>query len=452
MKKQFALNYLMSRMWALDQSLLTLMGDIANRQFSADELGDVFDQQPEALEGKSGRALTPSMELREGGVAVIHVSGVISRYSSLFHAICGGTSTQMLAKDFTQALDDPAVRGIVLNIDSPGGDANGIHELAEMIYQGRGKKPVIAYVGGDGASAAYWVATAADEVVIDATARLGSIGVVMTIKRTKDSEDVETLEIVSSQSPNKRLDPGSKEGREAYQSRLDELADVFIDRVARNMAVERDTVLKEFGRGGILIGQNAVDKGMATRLGSLEGVIAELKGGKKPMSKESKNNASGGDDQVTLTLPGTEQMSAADVVSALTEQRPDVLEAIQGKPPESALSAAGVIAKACADAGIPALSASLLKDGITKAQAEAQIKAASSLKDTLSAAGLSGSFEALVAHLDDPIKLVGQAIHETKAASDESGDGSRHVVDGAGDKPAALSAKDIYAKRQGNTK
>ncbi|HHY0482735.1 TPA: S49 family peptidase [Vibrio parahaemolyticus] len=344
------------------------------------------------------------------------------------------------------------MRGIVLNIDSPGGDANGIHELAEMIYQGRGQKPVIAYVGGDGASAAYWVATAADEVVVDATARLGSIGVVMTIKRTKDSEDVETLEIVSSQSPNKRLDPGSKEGREAYQSRLDELADVFIDRVARNMAVERDTVLEEFGRGGILIGQNAVNKGMATRLGSLEGVIAELKGGKKPMTKESKTNASGGDDQIALTLPGAEEMSASDVVAALTAQRPDVLEAIQGKPEESALSAAGLIAKACADAGIPALSASLLKDGVTRAEAEARIKAAGSLKDTLSAAGLSGSFETLVANLDDPVKLVGQAIHETKAASDESSDGSRVVVEGVEEKSAVLSAKSIYSKRQSKTK
>ena len=445
MKKQFALNYLMSRMWAVDQSLLTLMGDIANRQFSASELEGVFDENPQAVEGKAGKSLTPGMEMREGGVALIHVNGVISRYTSYFQAICGGTSTQMLAKDFTQALNDPAVRCIVLNVNSPGGDADGIHELAEMIYQGRGKKPIIAYVGGDGASAAYWIATAADEVVIDATARLGSIGVAMTIQRSTDSDDVETLEIVSSQSPDKRLDPASKAGRAAYQSRLDELADVFIDRVARNMAVERDTVMSDFGRGGILIGQNAVDKGMATRLGSLEGVIADLRNGKTSMTKTKETAASGG-ETVVLTLPGAAALSATDLVAALTEQRPDVLSAITGPAPISALSAAGDIAKACADAGIPALSASLLKEGVTKADAESQIKAAGALKDTLAAAGLSGSFETLVAHMGDPIKLVGQAIHETKAASDENGDGTRQIGDDTPVEPE-LNAKDIYAKR-----
>lgn len=451
MKKHFALNYLMSRMWAVDQSLLSIMGDIATRKFSADELSDVFElsqleNKVDALEGKSGSALTPSMELREGGVAVIHVNGVISRYSSLFQAICGGTSTQALAKDLTQAVNDPAIRSIVLNVDSPGGDANGIHEFAEMVYQARGQKPIKAYAGGDCASAAYWIATAADEVVIDATARLGSIGVVMTIQRAKDDEDVETLEIVSSQSPNKRLDPSSKEGKKAYQARLDELADIFVDRVARNMAVERETVLEEFGQGGILIGQSAVDKGMATKLGSLEGVVAELQNGKTSMKNNKKTNAGDGESTV-FALPNAAELSAEDVISALTEHRPDVLEAISGPTPLSALSAAAEIAQSCAAAGIPALSANLLKEGVTKAQADAQIKAAISLKDTLSAAGLSDSFEALVANMDDPIKLVGQAIHETKAASDESGDGSRHVVD-AGEKPVALSAKDIYAKRK----
>ncbi|PMP51642.1 hypothetical protein BCS83_02260 [Vibrio splendidus] len=451
MKKKLALNYLMSQPWALDAQLLSLMGDIANRDADSIELDDLF---PAALEGKAGKAVTPGMEKREGGVALIHVNGVISRYASMFHAICGGTATQMLGRDFTQAMNDSSVKSIVLYIDSPGGEADGIHEFSEMVYQARGKKPIVAYVGGSGCSAAYWIATAADEVVMDATARVGSIGTVMTIRRRKASEDdsIETLEIVSSQSPNKRLDPGTDEGRAAYQQQLDELADVFIDRVARNMGVSRDTVLSDFGGGGVKIGQTAVDKGMAHRLGSLESVIAELKKGKKTnMTQATKPGASGESDAVTLTLPTAEELSASDLVAALTEHRPDAISALKGPDPETALAHAADIAQQCAAAGLPALSATLLKEGVTKASAESTINMAKGLKDTLAAAGLSGSFDTLVGCIDDPVKMVGKAIHEAKAEADENGDQTRQIMDK--EKPnTSLSAKDIYAKRQVKTK
>ncbi|NAX32039.1 hypothetical protein CAG63_18500, partial [Vibrio sp. V37_P2S8PM304] len=392
MKHKFAMNYLMSQPWALDQQLLALMSDIANREVDSLSLEDFV---PESLAGKQGKKVTRGMERREGGVAIISVSGVISRYANLFTNICGGTTTQMLAQDFTQALNDPAIKSILVECDSPGGEANGIHELAEMIYQARGKKPIIAYVGGMACSACYWIASACDEVVMDATATAGSIGTVLQMRRRKQKEDdeFETIEIVSSQSPNKRQDPGTDKGREAYQKHLDDLAEVFVQRVARNMNVERDTVINDFGGGGILVGQAAVDKGMAHRLGSLEGVIAELKTGKKkPMPDPNKTTtaANEGEDSITLSLPGVDAFSTEDLIAAITEQRPDAIAAIQGEQPEMALAHAADLVSACAKAGVPVLSASVLKDGITKAEAENKISMASSLKDTLAAAGLSG--------------------------------------------------------------
>ncbi|EJB5271363.1 S49 family peptidase [Vibrio vulnificus] len=449
MKHKFALNYLMSQPWALDQQLLTLMSDIANREVDSLSLDDFV---PESLATKSGKRLTRGMEKREGGVALISVSGVISRYANLFTNICGGTTTQLLAQDFTQALNDPSIKAIVFNCDSPGGEANGIHELAEMIYQARGKKRIIAYVGGMACSACYWIASACEEVVIDATASAGSIGTVLQMRRRKEKadDDFETIEIVSSQSPNKRQDPGTETGRAAYQKHLDDLAEVFVQRVARNMAVDRDTVINDFGGGGILVGQAAVDKGMAHRLGSLEGVIAELKTGKKNTMPDPNNNATGADEgnnNVTLSLPGSDVFSTADLIAAITEQRPDAIEAIKGPSPEMAIGHAADLVAACAKAGVPAFSASVLKEGITKAEAESQIKMATGLKDTLAAAGLSGSFDTLVGCIDDPVKMVGKAIHEAKAETDENGDLTRQITD-KDKKPAALNANDIYAKRR----
>ncbi|WP_202818678.1 Clp protease/crotonase-like domain-containing protein, partial [Vibrio parahaemolyticus] len=73
----------------------------------------------EAVAGREGRPLnnTRTVENRDG-VAVIPVNGVISRYATFFHDICGGTSTEVLAKDFTTALDNPGVKAILFDVDS----------------------------------------------------------------------------------------------------------------------------------------------------------------------------------------------------------------------------------------------------------------------------------------------------------------------------------------------
>ena len=151
----------------------------------ADRQGD-----PEALEARLGRPLdnTRAVSIRDG-VAVIPITGPIMRYANLFTRISGATSTQELATDLQTALDSPQVRAIVLNIDSPGGEASGINELADMIHASRGKKPIKAYVGGTGASAAYWIASAADEperLYIEGT---GSFEFERTASRLREMRD-----------------------------------------------------------------------------------------------------------------------------------------------------------------------------------------------------------------------------------------------------------------------
>ncbi|WP_104048893.1 S49 family peptidase [Vibrio jasicida] len=274
MKRMLALGWLESTCWAVDDNTLKIMADIAAGITGNASIEALLSSQPMALEGRVGTKSGHAMQKR-GRVAVISVRGVISRYANLFQLICGGTSVQLLAKDYNQALNDPSVSAIMLDIDSPGGEVSGIHEMSEMIFAGRSKKKTVAYIGGQGCSAAYWLASSASEVVIDATASVGSIGVVMTLQRNKKNENIE---FVSSQSPKKHLDPASSAGRSECQKHLDVLAGVFIDRVARNMKVNRSTVLKDFGRGGVLMGKAAVKNRMAHKLGSFEGVIKQLGG------------------------------------------------------------------------------------------------------------------------------------------------------------------------------
>jgi ClpP class serine protease len=232
---------------------------------------------PEALETRLGKSLdnTRTVTMRDG-VAIIPVTGPIFRYANLFTRISGATSTQVLATDIQTALDDPKVKSIVLNIDSPGGEANGINELADLVYAARSQKKIVAYVGGTGASAAYWIASAASEVVVDATAVLGSIGVVFEVVTRKASEGEKRYVITSSNAPNKRPDIETEEGRALVGKTIDALGEVFTAKVARNLGVNKEDVPAMGDHGGLVIGAQAVESGLAHRVGSLESVIRKL--------------------------------------------------------------------------------------------------------------------------------------------------------------------------------
>lgn len=144
-----------------------------------------------------------------------------------------------------------------------------------MVYGARGKKKIVGYVGGYGASAAYWIASACAEVVVNESAVLGSIGTIAAIPDPAVEHAGEVV-FVSSQSPRKHADPTTEQGAADIQALLDALSDVFVAAVARNRGVDAETVLSSFGQGGLFVGQASVEAGLADRLGSFEGVLAEL--------------------------------------------------------------------------------------------------------------------------------------------------------------------------------
>ncbi len=260
------LNAILAGSWAMTEDALTTLITVALRE----------NESVEAVEARLGRPLdnTHTVSVRDG-IATIPVAGPIFRYANLFTMISGGTTVDTLATDLTTALDDPAIRGIALYIDSPGGEVSGIHEFAQMVNAGKGRKPIVAYVADLGTSAAYWIATAAGEVVIDATATVGSIGVIAAM-RDPSAEKSQRITFVSSQSPHKRSDPTTESGRSQIQTYLDDLAAVFVADVAAHRGVSEETVLSDFGQGGVIVGQKAVALGMADRIGSYESVLADL--------------------------------------------------------------------------------------------------------------------------------------------------------------------------------
>lgn len=263
-KRYTAFDLVAATPWAIQPHMLETIAAIAQRE----------NETPEAVAARLGRPLQNTRTVTErDGVAIVPVSGPIMRYANLFTEISGATSLEVLSRDFNAALTNPAIKSIVLDLDSPGGQATGISEFAQMVRAAN--KPVVAYVGGMAASAAYWIAAAADEIVISKTALVGSIGAVVAIDTRKPPG---VIEIVSSQSPKKRADVATDEGRAQIQKNIDDLAQVFIGDVATYRGVSFDTVMANFGQGDVMMGAEAVALGMADRLSTLEDVLGELNG------------------------------------------------------------------------------------------------------------------------------------------------------------------------------
>jgi ClpP class serine protease len=115
--------------WAITKPALEQILEIAAR--------DNLD--PEAVAAKLGRPLKNTQTVDErDGVAILPMQGPIFPKANLFTEISGATSIQVLATDFTAALNDPASRGIAIDCDTPGGAVSGVNEFAQMIYDSRG--------------------------------------------------------------------------------------------------------------------------------------------------------------------------------------------------------------------------------------------------------------------------------------------------------------------------
>lgn len=264
--------------WAIQPETLKTMIEV----YQQHAVGDAID--PKRLEAAMGKTLANDPQPYEviDGVAVLDVVGVLGKRFDLFTQICGGASTQRLQDELQAALDDPTVHSIVLNIDSPGGEVDGTQALATDVYSAREQKPIVALIDGKGASAAYWIASAAQQIYVTAdTTVVGSIGVVLAhtdVSRAQEMRGVKTTEVTAGKY--KRVasayTPLSDEGRQSLQDVVDHIYSVFVDEVARNRGVSSDAVLKDMADGRIFLGEQAIKAGLVDGKTTLSALIAQL--------------------------------------------------------------------------------------------------------------------------------------------------------------------------------
>lgn len=222
-----------------------------------------------------------------GDIAVLRLSGFISQKPNLFSFLFGGTSAEGLALEVGAAMRDTSIGAVVLDVDSPGGSVFGVPEAAAAIRSAKGSKPMVAVANPIMASAAYHLASQADEVVASPSSLVGSIGAFAI--HVDESQLVEALGLTVTEiiygrrkAEESSLKPLSEDARASIQARVDYYGRLFEADVAKGRRTSVETVRARFGEGAVFVAPAAKEAGLVDRIATLEDVISELARGRRP--------------------------------------------------------------------------------------------------------------------------------------------------------------------------
>lgn len=191
-----------------------------------------------------------------GRTTEIAVSGVLTKEPDFFAMLFGGGNTTYpeIQAALAQAAADASVRDVVLRIDSPGGTVDGLFEALETVRSFRddsGKR--LSVRASKATSAAYALAAMGGKITAESPASVfGSVGVAVDYMRASLWASV-----VNTDSPDKRPDMGTDEGRAKVRERLDAVHELFITAIASGRGVDIERVRDQFGRGAVFLAAEA---------------------------------------------------------------------------------------------------------------------------------------------------------------------------------------------------
>ena len=266
-----------STAWAIRPERLAAMLDASGR-ISGVRMGEDFEAAMELARGAAPRRSAAN------AVARIRIDGPIEQKATIWTLLFGGSACDMIAAEFEAALANPDVKGILLEIDSPGGTVAGIPELARTIRSARGRKPIVAHANAEAASAAYYLASQADEVVATPSGQVGSIGVIYLhtdLTGMAEQEGI-SFRIFRSQERKADINPYESLSEEAaadIQAKVDAYDAMFVRDVARGRGVSVEKVRADYGAGRMFLATDALKAGLIDRVEAIEETAARLASG-----------------------------------------------------------------------------------------------------------------------------------------------------------------------------
>ncbi len=214
-------------------------------------------------------------------IAVVSVIGTLVSRSGYLDAASGLRAYGDIAEAIAAAMDDASVRGVILDVDSPGGEVGGLFDLVEQIraIKATSDKPLWAVANESALSAAYAIASAADRLYVTRTGEVGSIGVVAVHVDESGADAKAGLAWTFVFAGDRKIDgnahePLSERARATIQADVDRLYAEFCALVAADRGISREAARAT--NAAIYRGELALRAGLADRVGTLDLAIAEM--------------------------------------------------------------------------------------------------------------------------------------------------------------------------------
>lgn len=303
-------------------------------------------------------------------IAVIPVHGTLVKRTSGLNAASGLTSYTEIGAMLEVALADPQVAGILLDIDSPGGEAAGSFELARTIRAATQTKPIWAVANDSAFSAAYAIGSAANRLIVSETGGVGSIGVIAlhVDQSVKDANDGYRYTAVTA--GNRKNDfsphePLTTSAKAELQAEVDRLYGLFVDHVAAMRRLDANDIRGT--EAGLFFGGNAITVGLADAVGTLDSALTDFS-----LYLSSRSRKSPQARAVTRTeaaTPTQEQNMDPQEVEAVPETiGVDAAAVLVAEARREVTQLAKAIAELCLIANVPDKAAEFIAAGKTEAE------------------------------------------------------------------------------------
>jgi signal peptide peptidase SppA len=418
-KDKIIFSFLQETLWLMEPVILGKMKDVFVRhagglKLTGDEIKEIL-----AASGKKETNENPNGGYYvENGAAIIPVYGVLAKHSSQVNGIsqARGTSVEQISADIDKALADPTVDRIILHVESPGGSAAGIPDLAQKISEVNKIKTVLAFIEDIAASGACWLASQASEVYINRGGEAGSIGVYVVIEDSSKAAEREGYEykVLSTGKYKGVAVPGVKLANlDDIETRIRALHDLFVKDVAagRGMSIED---LAPIADGRVLSAPKAIEAGLVDGIATLKEIIIDNKSAVVRDNKLVSTTAANNDSELNGDTKMAEKNESKLTADEIEKQKNDAVAAAVTANNNRILAVTKVLAgnqelleKAVADPNCDVTAATAMLVPALKAENK-------KISDELAAA--NKKLEAIAAAGNPPVKV---------AATDNLGDGKQ---------------------------
>lgn len=300
-----------------------------------------------AAAAASGARMTEGGYYRTAdGIAMLGVLGPLVQRASGLDAMCGIQSYESIAAQLDAAMRDEAVKGVFLEVDSPGGEAAGVFDLGERIAEASKVKPIVAHANEYAFSAAYALLSAAGEAYVAPNGMVGSVGVIMmhVDQSGMDAKRGVVYTPITYGAHKADLNPHAPltETAEAWaQEMVDRLGEAFVAHVATARGIDAEAVRGT--EAALLHPDRALELGMidgalssSNALSRLRKLVADRNGGgvtysraaavaqptkESTMDKQDKGNAAADELVAKAKAEGVAEGAAQGAVEAKVAER-----------------------------------------------------------------------------------------------------------------------------------